>query len=197
MFDMNVSSNNQVLKKRLRTRMSALRQMLGEEGRAKADAVIAEKLYAHPAFDQAKVVFTYLSIGNEVDTRAIIRHAWERGKTVAIPRCTSKAHTMEWYRIEDFNGLERGARGVEEPVADSARLVDLPTEAEAAQAVAIVPGYTFDAQGFRVGYGGGYFDTFLADFKGPSIGLCRLDQRSDEPIPREDHDRPVDYVLFG
>ena len=76
--------------------------MIGPEGRARADAAIAAKVVEHPAYLDADEVFTYLSVGEEVDTREIIRDAWSRGKTVAVPRCVEGTNLMEWYRIDDF-----------------------------------------------------------------------------------------------
>lgn len=193
----NISNDPQVLKKRMRVRLSGLREMMGAEGRAIADAAIAEKVCAHPAYDQADTVFTYLSVGSEVDTRAIIRDAWAKGKTVAVPRCVPHSNRMEWYRICDFEGLEDGAFGIEEPPADPARQMDVPPVGSdaAAHSVALVPGYTFDREGYRLGYGGGFYDVFLPTFGGASLGLCRHVQFSEEPLPHHEADIPVDHVI--
>ena len=196
-MDMNVSSDPNVLKKRLRVRMAGIREMLGPEGRAAADANIAAKVIEHPAYVEADMVFAYLSVGSEVDTRAIIRDAWVRGKTVAVPRCVPKTNLMDWYRIEDFEGLESGSFGIEEPPADPERLVDVPGPETGVKAVALVPGYTFDAQGYRLGYGGGFYDVFLPTFGGTSLGLCRSAQFSPDPIPCHELDIPVDVVVMG
>ena len=195
----NISNDPRVLKKRMRVRMSGIREMMGAEGRAKADAAIAQKVLAHPAFQAASTVFTYLSVGHEVDTREIIREAWKAGKTVAIPRCVPGTNLMEWYRIEDFEGLKVASLGVEEPLADPAKRVDVPPKAQdvVTDAVALVPGYTFDRKGYRLGYGGGYYDVFLPTFGGTSLGLCRQAQFSEEPLTPDDHDVPVDECIVG
>ena len=91
----NISEDPQVLKKRMRVRMSGIRKMMGPAARAEADAAIARKVCAHPAYEAAETVFTYLSVGEEVDTREIIRDAWSRGKTVAIPRCVPGTNRMQ------------------------------------------------------------------------------------------------------
>jgi 5-formyltetrahydrofolate cyclo-ligase len=104
---------------------------------------------------------------------------------------------MEWYRIDDFEGLEQGAYGIEEPVADPARLMEVPGPGTDVKAVAIVPGYSFDDKGYRLGYGGGYYDVFLPTFGGASVGLCRRQQWSEEPLNFDEHDVPVDYVVIG
>ena len=194
-WESNISGDVNVLKKRMRARMSAIRQMLGEDGRAGIDAKIAEKTCAHEAFQQADYVFTYLSVGTEIDTRRIIRNAWAAGKVVAVPRCVPHTNKMDWYRIDDFEGLEKGSFGIEEPPANPDMLVEVPGPDSGVAAVAIVPGFSFDPQNFRLGYGGGFYDVFLPQFGGPSIGLCRIAQLSAEPLPHDDHDIPVDYVI--
>ena len=183
-------------KNEARSRLRQLRDSLGAEDREQADARIAAEVCVHPAYEQAEVVLTYLSMGTEVDTRAIIRDAWSRGKIVAIPRCVP-GHLMDWYRIDDFAGLVTSSFGVEEPAPDATRL-ELPAGGETpAHAIALVPGFTFDEQGYRVGYGGGFYDRFLAGFTGTSIGLCREAQFSETPVPRDDYDLAVDEVIRG
>lgn len=194
---MNVANEPDVLKKRLRVRMSGIREMLGPEGRAKADAAITDNVLAHPAYQAADFVFTYLSVGSEVDTRSIIRDAWSKGKTVACPRCVPGTNLMEWYRIDDFDNLERGSRGLEEPAADPTKRMEVPPVGSDVSAVALVPGYTFDRRGYRLGYGGGFYDVFLPTFGGTSLGLCRQAQFSEEPLDVDEHDVPVDFCIVG
>lgn len=204
-------------KKQMRARMRELREALGKDARAAADAAIAAQVRAHPAYAQAKAVFTYLSVGSEVDTRAIILDAWAAGKLVVVPRVVPGTRTMEWYAIDGFEGLLTTKMGVEEPIPDPARLVMPPggesavsgavvpdSESSAAHqagegvaAVALVPGFTFDAQGYRLGYGGGFYDVFLPAFGGVSLGLCRKAQFSEAPLPHDAYDVPVDEVIVG
>ncbi|MBP3866583.1 MAG: hypothetical protein J6D25_02070, partial [Eggerthellaceae bacterium] len=114
----NITGDYHVAKKRMRVRMNAIRQMLGAERCAEIDAGITRKTIEHPAYVAADTVFTYLSVGLEVDTRALIRDAWSKGKVVAVPRCVEGTNLMQWYRIDDFEALEEGAYGIEEPIAD-------------------------------------------------------------------------------
>lgn len=196
-YEGSITSDNQVAKKRMRVRMNAIRQMLGPEGRARIDGRIAEKVCKDEAYLDADVVYTYLSVGDEVDTRAIIRDAWSKGKVVAVPRCVEGTNKMDWYRIDDFDGLESGAYGIEEPKVDPDKLMEVPGPDSGVRAVALVPGYSFDLNGFRLGYGGGYYDVFLPAFGGPSLGLCRREQLSEDPIPTDEHDIPVSKVIIG
>lgn len=184
-------------KKQMRAQLAALRESLDDEVRAQCDARIAEQVVADPDYLSADTVFTYLSVGTEVDTRAIIRDAWGRGKAVAIPRVVPGTRTMQWYRMCDFERIEVSSFNIEEPVAEPSNLVDVPKAGDSDCAVALVPGYSFDAQGYRIGYGGGFYDVFLPGFGGTSLGLCRAVQFSQDPIPHDEHDVPVDRVIVG
>ena len=180
-------------KDELRSKFKALREQLGAEQREGIDASIAEHVKALPQYAVAASVFTYLSVGEEVDTRGIIRDAWSQGKTVAVPRCVPGTRTMEWHVIESFDNLEPGSFGIEEPPANPSMLID-PTTAGPLD-IAIVPALSFDAHGFRLGYGGGFYDVFLPTFAGVPIGLCRNAQMSTEPLPTDVTDVPVPFVV--
>lgn len=180
-------------KRELRARMMAVRKAIPEAERKAMDEAIRAHVNASEAFGEASVVFAYLSMGTEVDTRGIIKDAWRAGKVVAIPRCVGP-RCMRWFRIVDFEGLEKSSLGVEEPIVDDA--AEQLTTGEGM--VALVPGLAFDGCGYRLGYGGGFYDTFLVDFEGASIGLCRSVQLMDD-LNRlgviGEYDLPVDVVM--
>lgn len=157
-------------KKALRARLKAERRGLDPAARASADAAIAARVRALPEWAAAPVVLAYLSMADEVDTRELVRAAWAAGKRVAAPRVVGE-RAMEWRWIEPDSALETSPYGIEEPLASPDTLVDA-TELPAAS-LALVPGLAFDADGHRLGYGGGFYDAFLAGFTGVSVGLCR------------------------
>ena len=187
-----MSSSKDEAKKLRRRELMAARADMGEEGRAAVDAAITDQVKALPEYQQADLVLPYLSFGAEIDTRAIIRDAWSKGKTVALPRCVEGTRDMRWYRVESFDGLVRSRYGVDEPAEDPAFEVD-PSQSE--NAVALVPGLEFDRQGYRLGYGGGFYDMFLAVFPGVSVGLCRSKFLQDDPIDRDVHDLSVGIIV--
>ncbi len=191
-------NNADIGKKQLREHFKQVRKDLGEKARKEADSAIAERLFASDIWHNANTVLSYLSFGDEVETRPIIERAWDEGKTVAIPRCATvtDAHVMQWYRIENFEGLQRNSFGIEEPAAAGTTRINIPILDE--DSVTLVPGIVFDRQGNRCGYGGGYFDTFLVRFAGRSIGLCRDVQLCDdlcEYAAFNDRDQRVDVVV--
>lgn len=180
-------------KQELREQFKQLRSGIPAEERARMDAGIEQQVLGLPEFAAADALLAYLSFGAEVETRGIIEAAWAAGKTVALPRCVPGTRTMVWYLVDSFDGLVRSPIGVEEPAEDPTREVD---PAGLGAALVLVPGLTFDAQGFRMGYGGGFYDVFLA---GPgahavSVGLCREVQLSDRVQALDQHDLPVRIV---
>ena len=168
------------------------RAAIPEQQRVKIDKAITAQLVALPEFVACDLLLPYLSFGAEIETRDIIRAAWEASKTVALPRCVPGTRSMKWYKVDSFEGLVKSSLGVEEPEEDSAREVDPATFNHA---LCLVPGLSFDAQGFRMGYGGGFYDTFLKGFTGTSVGLCRRAQLSDKIPALEPHDLPVNFVI--
>lgn len=181
----------------LRRRFRAARAALDPACRAHVDAAIAARVAASPAFERAAVILTYLSFGAEVDTRELIRAAWRAGKVVAVPRVLGP-HELGWYRIDSFDGLERSPHGMEEPAPDPQRAVDPQDAFHAARMLALVPGLAFDRAGYRLGYGGGFYDAFLRGFPGTSLGLCRaasLVPSLGSLGAREPHDMPVARVV--
>lgn len=178
----------------LRTRMKTLRSGIPADERAAVDAAICDRVCALQLFREADVVFTYLSFGSEVDTRRIIERAWKAGKAVALPRCVGPRQ-MRWFRVDSLDDLEPSPLGVDEPRIDASCEQAIAT---GERMVALVPALAFDAQGYRLGYGGGFYDTFLAGFDGASIGLCRNAQHVDSLRDLGaigPYDLPVDLVV--
>ena len=176
-------------KKQLRTEARAFREGLDTSYRTQADTAIAARVAASDAFIEAPLVFAYCSMGSEVDTHALIEEALRQGKTVALPRA------MAWHAIGSLADTASGFAGIPEPADDAATRIDAD-DAEA-RALALVPGLIFEIHGFRLGYGGGFYDTFLATFPGRSLGLIRERQLIDDLGKygaREPFDRPVGLV---
>ena len=130
-------------------------------------------------------MYLYLSLPGEVDTSPILARALADGKRVAAPKV--RGQEMAFYWLEADTALEVGAFGVREP--QGAAIADDET------ALVIVPGLAFSPLGFRCGYGGGFYDRYLAAHpEHPTVGLCFDFQLTNELEP-EAHDVPVDIVL--
>ncbi len=172
-------------KRTLRREAIAARRFL--TNRASRSRAIAERLEAHSVYECASTVFTYVSKPDETDTHVIIEQALRSGRDVLVPRAADNFH-LEWVRIESADALQAGAFGVLEPVGPAS------TATTPNDAIALVPGLAFDRDGYRLGWGKGYFDRFLATFNGKAIGLA-FDCQVYDALPRESHDRPVNYVI--
>ena len=177
-------------KRLLRKKYKDIRGSIADSSRRSMDAAICESVTSLPQFESADVVLSYVSVGSEVDTLSIIEKALAAGKTVACPRCESKSHTMTFYRIRSLDDLCEGAYGLLEPRGDESDLVSC----EGRDAICIVPALAFDRMGRRLGYGGGYYDRFLAEFDGASVGLCYGECVADN-LPADSYDRCVDIVI--
>lgn len=175
----------------LRAHYLAFRARLPRSVREAADAGIAERLLAIPEVKAAPVVLSYVSFGSEVDTLDVIGGLLAQGRRVAVPRCDEAAHSMAFYEIRSLSELAPGAHGILEPLAAK---VPLRTS-EMVGSACMVPGLTFDASGRRIGYGGGYYDRFLAFYPGHKVGLCRSCQLSCVELPHDANDVPVDFVV--
>lgn len=178
-------------KKALRAQFKRIRDELSEGERKMIDAQIAAQVQKHPAFRDADVVFAYISVGTEVDTRELIAAAWASGKVVAAPRVIGPRR-MTWHRLSSFDDLILSSFGVLEPAGDDGTRVDA---CGSERSVALVPGHVFDAEGYRIGYGGGFYDTFLTAFAGTSLGIIRSVQTVPTLDCRGAYDLPVNAVV--
>ena len=179
-------------KEQLRTRFKEARSAMPADERRKVDEAIAQNVMALPAFEEADAVFAHLSFGAEVETRPLIEAAREAGKAVLLPRCAEEACALRWYEVDALTGFERSPFGMEEPPADPGREA-LPSAFRAS--LTLVPALAFDCEGFRLGYGGGFYDAFLPSFPGISVGLCRSTQLVERLPVRDAHDIPVGLVV--
>ena len=174
-------------KQQLRATIRRLSAQLPFRYREAADRAIARHLLALPEYRSAGAVFCFVSAGREIDTRPILRHALDSGKTVCVPLCTTPGR-MELRRIASLEELQPGSFGIPEPSADAPGVevddVDL----------AVVPCLSCNHLGQRLGRGGGYYDRFLAHYRGGTVLLCR-ELLIREEIPLEPHDYPVPWVL--
>ena len=174
-------------KLRLRQTIRKLEAGLPERYRERSSRAIAARLIGMPAYRQAGTIFCFVGTGHEIDTRPILADILASGKILCVPLCTAPGF-MELRKITALAQLSPGMYGIPAPPAASPVLpvdsVDL----------AILPCLTCSHQGHRLGRGGGYYDRFLAHYRGGSVLLCR-ERLIRAEIPLEPHDFPVPWVL--
>lgn len=152
-----------------------------------SDQRIFQSLITLPEYQQASMIFCYVSVGREADTRALLQKAWTDGKRTAVPRCIGKG-IMKPYEITSFDDLIPGLYNIPEP-SEHCPLIDL-----ADIDFAVVPCLSCDRERRRLGHGGGYYDRTLASLSAPSAALCREQLLLDE-ICCEEHDQQVDILI--
>ena len=142
-------------------------------------------------YRDANLILGYLPIHEEIDTLPLIEDAFAAGNRVALPFLDERARAMRWYEMDSVQAISRGSRGIA-TVPEGVRALG---GADMLGSLCLVPGLVFDAQGYRVGYGAGYYDEFLAFYPGDKVGLVRSVQVSSNPLPHDDHDIPVDVLV--
>ncbi len=175
-------------KTELRKTFGLSRAKLDREKKLDYDAEIQSRVLALREYIDTDIVFTYVSLDTEASTIGLIYAAWANGKRVAVPRCDPKTTQMEFYIINSFDDLETGQYNIPEPIAERCEKVT-----DFSHGLCVVPGLSFDAEGYRLGYGRGYYDRFLKQFRGTSVGLCYSSYVKFK-LPRSEYDMPVDII---
>lgn len=173
----------------------ALRSKIREQKRAmtpaqieEASSKLGEMFLKTDLYRNAKTIYGYLPYNQEVRTVPMLEQALADGKRVAVPKVYDDE--MRFIYLTDLNQVEKGYAGIPEPIADEPVAED-PT------ALVLMPGLAFDREGHRIGYGGGFYDKFLAtEPNHPTVALCYAFQMVDE-LPTEEFDVPVDLVLWA
>ncbi|WP_374724591.1 5-formyltetrahydrofolate cyclo-ligase [Calidifontibacillus erzurumensis] len=150
---------------------------------------IAVKLYNLETWKSSDTIAITISRGKEVDTKSIIEKAWQEGKRIVVPKCKPETKEMTFRILESFDQLEVVYYGLEEPKESITKAVSTD-EIDAV----IVPGVVFNLDGYRIGYGGGYYDRFLTNYNGCTIALA-FEMQLVSQIPVEDHDIPVQTII--
>lgn len=146
---------------------------------------IVSGLMKDPAFEGAHVIGLTISSFPEVDTAGLVRAIWASGKRVAVPKCLPKSRGMDFYIIENFSQLEIVYMHLREPKTEDAVYVP-----PSAIGLLVVPGVVFSKDGYRIGFGGGYYDRYLENYSGETRSLAFAIQLADA-IAVEPHDVPV------
>jgi 5-formyltetrahydrofolate cyclo-ligase len=179
-------------KKRLRRELIARRDAMPRSELARIAAGLTERLTALPQYAAARSVLATMAIGSEWSTRPFLDRARADGKTVVLPRITAPPRHLEIHAVGDMErDLIPGIWDIPEP--DPARC---PKLTFADVDFAVVPALAADAEGFRLGYGAGYFDRLLAGRgKRPFCVAALPAAFMVASLPHEAHDIPVDRVL--
>jgi len=173
-------------KETLRAEVRAKKRALRMEQIERASEALCREMAAHPAYRAARSLYAYLSYNQEIRTRAIMEQAQRDGKRVAVPKVFGREMRFLW--LDDLDAVAPGFSHIPEPIADG-------PVADDERALVLMPGLAFDPQGHRCGYGGGFYDSYLAQHRQhTTLALC-FDFQLYDHLETETHDIPVDYVL--
>lgn len=176
-------------KKEIRNDMlRRLHQMESTEHEMSSE-IIMKKVKEQAVYQNAEVIGITLSRFPEVNTIPLIKAAWQDGKKIAVPKCIRKTRQMDFRLLTSFDELETVYMDLLEPIID--KTVSIEPEKIDLQ---IVPGVVFSEEGYRIGFGGGYYDRYMTTYKGPSMSLAFRCQTKQE-IPIERHDIPVQMII--
>ena len=175
-------------KKELRAQIRKLKRAMTEEQIVEASARLGELFIETPEYKAAKTIYGYLPYNQEVRTVPMLEQALRDGKKVAVPKCYGDE--MRFIYMDDLSKGAPGYADIPEPIADD-------PVAEDKTALVLMPGMAFTEKGDRMGYGGGFYDKFLAaEPEHPTVALCYAFQMV-ESLPTEEYDIPVDRVVWA
>ena len=177
-------------KRQLRESLLTERMTISEEERQEAESRIASRFLNLASFRFAETVLLYAPIKGEIDLLSICHAVLNLGKQLAFPRCHDDGCTMTYHLVSSLNELACGRYGIREPLEGAPLYLPSPDKHD----VCVVPAVCFDKSGYRVGYGKGYYDRFLSQFGGTTVGLVMHRFLLPE-VPRGRFDRSVDLIL--
>ena len=174
------------MKAELRKKILQEMKTLSQEQKQAMDRVLTERFLKHPFYQEAKTIATYLSFPHEFQTQELIKRMLKDGKKVLIPKTYPKGR-MDFV-VYHPQQLVKTSFGLLEPQGDL-EVVE-PSQIDLIH----VPGLAFTTEGYRIGYGGGYYDRYLEHFAGQSLSTiypCQVQE-----FNFENHDIPVQEVLI-
>lgn len=160
-----------------------------EVDRVENSKFIRQNLFEQLEWKEATTIGLVLSKKFEVDTVEIIKQAWSEGKNVAIPKCIPDGRKMEFYIFTSYDQTEVVYYGLNEPIVEKTTFV----ESSNIDTI-VVPGLAFSNEGSRLGFGGGYYDRYLATYSGNVLSIV-YDCQLEDKIPMEEHDIVIPKII--
>jgi 5-formyltetrahydrofolate cyclo-ligase len=173
-------------KRQLRKQCKAIRMDLGEDFRRQASQAICASLVTWDIFQTSDVILTYMPLGTEVDLRPLLVNFPQ--KRWLLPRILPGEDGCMVFHAYHLQNLNQHSFGMAEPAPH------LPQVLSSEIQLVLVPGLAFDRSGWRLGYGGGYFDRFLKDFGGVSAGVVFQTLLLDA-LPHGEYDIPIQWLV--
>lgn len=178
-------------KDEIRAEYSQKRKSMDAAEKQRRDEAICRAAVSLVSFRYAEFVLLYAATSDEIDITPIAAEALARGKKIAFPRCDKETHTMKYHIVSSLDELKPDAYNISEPPADNP-IYD--PASDVGSAVCFVPGLVYDKEGYRLGYGKGFYDRYLSGFSGCTIGIVYSDYIL-PAVPRGRYDVSLDILL--
>ena len=176
-------------KRELRAYYKKLRAECPQDIKQDLDKELTQKFLLLDEYKNCDTLFAFVSMPIECDTSKIIDNVLLDNKRVALPKCKNKSGIMDFYFINSKDDLKKGMYSIFEPDSDKCKLVT-----DFSHGLCLVPGLCFDFQGYRLGFGKGYYDRFLNDFGGTSVGIC-YSRYVEKSLPHGIFDKYTDILV--
>jgi 5-formyltetrahydrofolate cyclo-ligase len=180
-------------KKQMRQQVISKRNALTTVEHTVASSLILEHLKNIPEFKFARAVAGFVAFRNEVATKEILEMILSKKIALFLPRINPSTRTMQFYHITDLRQLIKNNMGILEPDPEKCVLGDIHHIS-----LVLTPGVVFSKDGYRIGYGGGYYDRFFTTISEDvaRVGLAFDLQIVDiDEMPRQPHDLPVHRII--
>ena len=175
-------------KNQLRKKYLAQRKELDEKYRSHAECRALQNLVSTKEFSLADKIFLYYPIKSEADPLPLLEIAQKQGKKVAFPKCNKEDFSMKFFEITSRGDFSLGAYNIPEPKDELCVLE--PDK----KTLCVVPALLYSKDGHRLGYGKGFYDRFLANFDGVSVGFTYDVFVADE-LPHDAFDLKLDMII--
>jgi 5-formyltetrahydrofolate cyclo-ligase len=173
----------------IREELLDIRGKLGKDEHEKKSRQIIKALMDSNLYKESNNIMVFISFKNEIDTHEFIKKAIEDGKNIFVPITIPDGKKLKPSQLKSFDELEPGFYNILTPKKEFIRFID-PKDLD----LIVVPGLGFDKSGYRVGFGGGYYDRFLSGLKNAKKVSIAFDFQILDEVPKESFDIPVDCI---
>lgn len=176
-------------KKQLRHEARKMLKLIPASVKKEMEQQMTGWLFNSSWWKESRVIGITVSTAYEWDTKKIIQQGWREGKVIAVPKCQPTVGGLDFRKLQHFSELECVYQDLWEPSVQKTTEIK-KDEIE----LMLVPGLLFDKKGYRIGYGGGYYDRYLIGFAKETLAIAS-EKQIIESIPVDRYDLPVKHIV--
>jgi 5-formyltetrahydrofolate cyclo-ligase len=178
---------NNISKHQIRNKIRQKRETLSKDFVQTSSKIIHDFLFSLTQYKQAKMIMPYIAFNNEVETLPIIENAFQNGKSICVSQIIKENKTIIPLKIKSVQDIDFSIKIPQPKNGEICNIEDMD--------ISIIPGIAFDIYGNRIGFGAGYYDKFLSNFKKIKIAIAFDFQVLEEKIPVYPYDIPMDIII--